>query len=315
MSKQDDQFPPEQVDEQIETLAHLENSPALPEARLASDLHQVYEEEHEIAERVWVRLNKHIMQNSREHTEQKRPKNQALHMLVKEAQPMRTKATQQPPAKNRWHVLGTLAAILVVVALVGSMALLFQSRRSSQGSQGTVPPTAQVWKIATAAATPIPATLTPTPTTQASKVIIATATPMPATPTPTAQVPKVTPTTATPIPPTSVMLSLSASGIPPTTRSEITIPSGTIVTLTVIPDHSLIPFHTFTMGIYSTDPYGFSELQYCKYPNTGSCSYTIAYSSSEQTDYTKGTHTFKAFLGNTNGAILENSSGITVTWS
>ena len=187
---------------------------------------------------------------------------------------MKTKVTQQPPAKNRWHVLETLAAILVIVALVASMALLFQWRQipqSSQGSRGTAPSTAQALNGTTA--------------------------------------------TATPIPPTSVMVRVSALGIPPTTRSEITISSGTRVTLTVIPDHSLLPFQTFTMGIYATDPYGFSELQYCTYPKTGTCSYTIAYSSSEGTDYTKGKHTFRAFLGNIGGAIVENSSSITITWS
>ena len=198
-------------------------------------------------------LRKAAMQNSQRH-----PKDQALYVPLKEARPMKTNLTQQSAAKNRRHVLETFAAILVIMALVGSMALLFRSRQiplPSQGSKGM------------AAA------------------------------------------------PTSVMLRVSASGIPPTTRSEITIPSGTIVTLTVIPDHSLISFQTFTMGIYATDPYGFSELQYCTYPETSTCSYTIAYSSSERTDYTKGKHTFRAFLGNIGGAILENSNSITIIWS
>ncbi|MEO7021875.1 MAG: hypothetical protein ABI234_17110 [Ktedonobacteraceae bacterium] len=116
-------------------------------------------------------------------------------------------------------------------------------------------------------------------------------------------------------PPTSVMVKVSALGIPPTTQSAITIPSGTRVTLTIVPNHPLLPFQTFTMGIYATDPYGFSELQYCQYPKTATCSYVVAYSSSENTDYTKGTHTFRAFLGNIGGAILTNSSSITITWS
>ncbi|HEY7414809.1 MAG TPA: hypothetical protein VH593_06430 [Ktedonobacteraceae bacterium] len=268
MSKYDDQFQPEQVDEQIETLAHLGNSSALPEAHLVSDLHQIYDEEHEIAERVRVRLNRHITQNSRGRTGQKHPKDQALHRLVKEAHPMKTKMMQQSLAKNRWHALEIFAASLVVVVLVGSMALLFRLRQvppSSVGGKGAATSTAQ-------AAT-------------------------------------------TPEAPTSVMLQVSAPGIPPTTRSAITIPSGTKVTLTVLPNHSLLPFQTYTMGIYATDPYGFSELQDCTYPNTNTCSYTIAYSSSERTDYTKGKHTFRAFLGNIGGSILENSNSITITWS
>lgn len=127
--------------------------------------------------------------------------------------------------------------------------------------------------------------------------------------------PTTPPATPSPKPPTSVMLQVSASGISPTTQSELTIASGTRVTLTVLPDHPLLPFQTFTMGIYATDPYGFSELQYCQYPHTATCSYVVAYSSSEGTDYTKGKHTFRAFLGNSGGAILINSSSVTITWS
>jgi hypothetical protein len=101
----------------------------------------------------------------------------------------------------------------------------------------------------------------------------------------------------------------------PITRGELTIPSGTTVTLSVVPDHPLTPYQTFTMGIYAHDPYGFSELQYCVYAGTSACSYVIAYSSAEATDCAKGTHTFTAILGDIRGAILKNSHDITVTWS
>jgi hypothetical protein len=128
--------------------------------------------------------------------------------------------------------------------------------------------------------------------------------------------PQIEPTQiSTPAPPTSVELLLSAPRIASTSKSVITVPSGTTVRLTVVPDHSLLPFQTYTMGIYATDPYGFSELQYCTYPNTATCSYVVAYSSSEDTDYTKGQHTFRAFLGNIGGTILTNSNSITIIWS
>lgn len=260
MSKQDDQFLPEQVDEQIETLAHLGNSSALPEARLTSDLHHIYAEEHEIAERVWVRLNSHTAQGSEKRTKQKHPKHQTLHMFIREAQPMKIQETQQPPEKTRLRGLETFATALIIVILVGSMAVLVLSRHAllpSLGGKGAILQSG---------------------------------------------------------PPTSVTLRLSASGIPSITHGEITIPSGTKVTLTVIPDHSLLPYQTYTMGIYATDPYGFSELKDCTYPHTDTCSYTIAYSSSEGTDYTKGKHTFVAFLGNIGGNILNNSDSITVIW-
>jgi hypothetical protein len=119
----------------------------------------------------------------------------------------------------------------------------------------------------------------------------------------------------TPAPPTSVKLLLSAPRIASTGKSVVTIPSGTTVRLTVVPDHSLLPFQIYNMGIYATDPYGFSELQDCTYPNTATCSYVVAYSSSENTDYTKGQHTFRAFLGNIGGTILTNSNSITIIWS
>jgi hypothetical protein len=101
----------------------------------------------------------------------------------------------------------------------------------------------------------------------------------------------------------------------PITRGALTISSGTTVTLSVVPDHPLPPYQTFTMGVYAHDPYGFSELQYCTYPETDACSYVVTYSSAEATDYAKGTHTFTAFLGDIGGAILTNSEDITLTWS
>jgi len=119
----------------------------------------------------------------------------------------------------------------------------------------------------------------------------------------------------TPAPPTSVELLLSAPGIASTSKSVISIPSGTPVKLTVVPDHALLPFQIYTMGIYATDPYDFSELQDCTYPNTATCSYVVANSASENTDYTKGRHTFLAFLGDIGGKILTNSNSITIIWS
>jgi len=128
--------------------------------------------------------------------------------------------------------------------------------------------------------------------------------------------PQIKPTQiTTPAPPTSVELLLSAPGIASTSKSVISIPSGTPVKLTVAPDHSLLSFQIYTMGIYATDPYDFSELQDCTYPNTATCSYVVANSASEHTDYTKGQHTFQAYLGDIGGKILTNSNSITIIWT
>ena len=124
----------------------------------------------------------------------------------------------------------------------------------------------------------------------------------------------VLPTSTQPVLPTSVKLE-AHFGTTTTTASQVTVPVGTKVTLTVIPDQALEPFQNLTMGIYAQDPYAFSELVYCTYPNTVTCTYVPAYDSAEKTDYTKGTHTFVAFLGRISGNIDQNSNTITITWT
>lgn len=217
------------------------------------------------------------------------------------------------PRQNSNTRIYQLLIIALVVLLIGA-AVLFLAK-PGQTNQPVVTgktstATNQTGAILGGGTTP---TLTPTHVPTATPTHVPTATPSP---TPTQTAPSPTPT-ATPLPqlPTSVMLSVSAPGISPTTQGDITIPSGTKVTLTVQPNHSLLPFQNYTMGIYATDPYGFSELQYCEYPNTATCSWVVVYSSSENTDYTKGKHTFIAFLGDSGGRILANSSSVTITWS
>jgi hypothetical protein len=184
---------------------------------------------------------------------------------------------------------GRERAVTAVVALA-AVVLLFVVVFHGFGGGRPHPQTAATAGTTSAGTTPTASTASPTPT-----------------PTPTSTPP--------PTPPTAVELLLSAPGIAPTSQSVITLPSGTPVTLMVVPDHSLLPFQTYTMGIYATDPYGFSELQYCTYPNTATCSYLVADSSSENTDYTKGQHTFRAFLGDIGGRILTNSNSITILWA
>src|SRR5436305_755142 len=103
------------------------------------------------------------MQNIRERPGQQ---DQALHRSVKEAQSMKTKETQHPPAKKRWYRLEIFAAVLVSVALLGSMLLLLQSRQIPQFSpagKGTATATTQPLNRPTDSPTPIPSPK-PTPT-------------------------------------------------------------------------------------------------------------------------------------------------------
>src|SRR5258708_32270421 len=64
MSKQDEPFFPERVDEQIDALAHTlpGETPASSSARLVSNLHQICGEETELVERGWMRLPDHAQE-------------------------------------------------------------------------------------------------------------------------------------------------------------------------------------------------------------------------------------------------------------
>jgi hypothetical protein len=110
--------------------------------------------------------------------------------------------------------------------------------------------------------------------------------------------------TPKPIPPSSVVLTATSNGIPSMAQSQLKVPSGTSVTLTVTPNRPLDAFQVFDLGIYAHDPYPFSELKDCTLADT--CSYTVSEVS--------GTHTYTGFLGNIGGSILANSNDITITW-
>lgn len=220
-------------------------------------------------------------------------------------------APVQPKRRRSVALVGVLSllSLLLLAAIVWGLPGFANVLRATP-----VPTQLALQKPSASVTPPLGATPTHPPASAATPAPVLTATPTPvliAIPIPT----------ATPIPtpisvhPTSVELRLSAPGIASTSKSTITIPTGRTVTLTVTPDHSLLPFQTYTMGIYATDPYGFSVLQDCIYPNTATCSYVVALSVSENTDYTKGQHTFHAFLGGTDGTILATSNSITILWS
>jgi hypothetical protein len=63
MSKHNNQFLPEHVDEQVEALSRpqmgTEHGPSVS-SRLVANLHQIYQEETEIDEQVWARLSRYV---------------------------------------------------------------------------------------------------------------------------------------------------------------------------------------------------------------------------------------------------------------
>jgi outer membrane protein assembly factor BamB len=134
MSKFDEQFLPERVDEQIDALAHSgEDIAQSPGSRLLAELQAIYQEDEEIVRLVWKRLAGHTA--SKESAQQAEVDSRALHRTQEHAQKgpqtMQSSLTPKPQKRKRSHWLEILAAVLAVVILVGGMALLLKSRQSS----------------------------------------------------------------------------------------------------------------------------------------------------------------------------------------
>ena len=137
MSTFDEQFLPEQVDEQIDALAHAgEEVPPSADARLLAELHAIYQEDEEIVQLVWKRLLRHTA--SRETAQPAQADSRSLHPARERAQKgpqtMQSSFPPGPQKRKRSHRLEIAAAVLVVVILVGGMALLLRSRPSSLAS-------------------------------------------------------------------------------------------------------------------------------------------------------------------------------------
>ena len=131
MSNPDEFFTPEEVDRQIERVGqHREGDPADAEAftYLRNFYRQDARQEQEALHRIWSRIA-HATPTS-----QKREKGKVIPM--RDSQLTYNKAV---PRKSR-HMLqrpGTLAAVLFIVALVGSMAIVFNAARHSNTTSGS----------------------------------------------------------------------------------------------------------------------------------------------------------------------------------
>jgi len=139
MSKQDEQFLPELVDEQIEALAYvrLEDTISSSSARLLSNLRQVYEEDtEEIVEQVWALLSERLAEKKHIMAGQENAGSSSLRSgredLRKEPQQMKPLHAPRQGLQRRSRFLEPFVAVLILVVLVGSTALLLQARRSSQ---------------------------------------------------------------------------------------------------------------------------------------------------------------------------------------
>lgn len=146
MSNQDDFFTPEEVDEQIDQLSRLsggERADAQTMAYLRSFYGQSAHQEREALDRIWSRIADAAPSIAARRNF--RPQHESEESTSMQNQP--TLFSNQPPARQGrtlWQRLGILAAVIVLVALVGSLTLVFAFTRQNSGgpaSGGPLPNT------------------------------------------------------------------------------------------------------------------------------------------------------------------------------
>ena len=135
MSNQGDFFTPEEVDKQIDQVSQLregERADAQAMAYLRSFYGQSVRQEREALDRIWGRIADAAPSAAARRNF--RPKHESEESTLMQNQP--TLFSNQPPARQGrtlWQRLGILAAVVVLVALVGSLALVFYSTRQNSG--------------------------------------------------------------------------------------------------------------------------------------------------------------------------------------
>ena len=150
MSKQEEPFLPERVDEQIEALdtMQVDTTPAYPNARLIEQLYQMYSDDSEVVEHVWTRLTQRIADMHEARAEQNDRANRHFQSIQvaqqKGPQSMTTISTKKRQKNIGIRFLETLVAVLVLAIIVGGMAVMFTARheqsKSSTSSTKTASP-------------------------------------------------------------------------------------------------------------------------------------------------------------------------------
>lgn len=138
MSKQEDFFTPEEVDRQIDEVSRF-NKGERTDAEVLAYLHSLYgidrQQERAALDRIWKRVADAVpasQYNLRQNHERE---------IAMQKQPAQVGNVARPKRYTRhaalWQRLGTLAAVVFLVALVGSMALIFYTIRHNAGGPGT----------------------------------------------------------------------------------------------------------------------------------------------------------------------------------
>lgn len=135
MSNQGDFFTPKEVDKQIDQVSQLragERADAQAMAYLRSFYGQSAGQEQEALDRIWKRIAHAAPSFATRRNF--RPKHTSEESTPMQNQPtLFSNSTPTRQGRTLWQRLGVLAAVVVLVALVGSMALLFYSMRQNSG--------------------------------------------------------------------------------------------------------------------------------------------------------------------------------------
>jgi len=144
MTYQDEFFTPEEVDAQIERASQLKEGDRT-DAEVIAYLRSFYRtdtrQQQEMLDRVWNRI---VHATPSEHYEQEHEKE--IDMQDRQTQNnrmgrLRPQGPQRPRRSSLVQRLGTLAAAVFLVALVGSMALVFYAARHTNGGTASPHPT------------------------------------------------------------------------------------------------------------------------------------------------------------------------------
>lgn len=148
MSKHDDQFLPEQVDEQIDALERTPEDDLARsfDARLVANLHQICTEDSELLKRVRTRLETYRAQQRESNSDYSRTVSHTHQhtdaLRQKGPSHMKSLPDKQKGKRKLVRILEMVAVILIAALLVGSTALLLHNRQTpSQSKAGDATPT------------------------------------------------------------------------------------------------------------------------------------------------------------------------------
>jgi hypothetical protein len=146
MTYQDEFFTPEEVDTQIERVSQLKEGDRI-DAEVIAYLRSFYRtdtrQQQEMLDRVWNRIA-HAAPS--EHYEQEHEKEKEIYMQDQQTQNnrmgrLRSQGPQRPRRTSLVQRLGMLAAAVFLIALVGSMAIVFYAARHTNGGTASPNPT------------------------------------------------------------------------------------------------------------------------------------------------------------------------------